>query len=321
MKRFIVYILICSVLILGGCAYQMVLTAPVEEYSDTRLLMDTVCTIRAGGKNPKAAVDAAFARIEEIANKVDYYSDSSEVAAINKAKANRAVSVSEDVFFIIEEAQKISEKTEGAFDITIAPLKDLWNIQQGGPNPPAEEDIKEAQKKVNYKNIILGRENKTVTLSEDDVKIDLGGAAKGYAADCAIDTLKEIDIAYALVDLGGNIYATGKNPSRPDGRWLVGIQKPFAEGSECAETVLIDEGAVVTAGTYQRYFVKEDKVYHHIIDSKTGYPSNSGVESATIVGETALVADCLSTACVVLGEEKGKELADAFGVELIIAEE
>lgn len=315
MKRCIICLSLVFAVMLCGCVMN---TDPVSEYSGTELIMDTVCTVRIGGDNAQEIAKAVFERIRGISEKTDYFSETSEVSKINQAGANVPIEISEDVFNIIKASLEISKLSEGAFDITLAPIKDLWNISGGAHKPPSEKEIESALLSVGYEKIILNEENKTLTKLADDVRIDLGGAAKGYAADCAADVLREYRAAYGIIDLGGNIYAFGKNPSRADGKWLIGIQKPFEKSGEYAETVLIDEGAVVTAGTYQRYFEWDGEKYHHIMNSKTGRPANSGVASASITSHSALLADCVSTACVVLGEEKGRALTDELGFGLII---
>lgn len=315
MKRCIICLSLVFAVVLCGCTTSL---KPVSEHSGTELIMDTVCTVRIGGDNAKEIAKAAFERISEISEKTDYFSETSEVSKINKAEANVPIELSEDVFNIIKTSLEISRLSEGAFDITLAPIKDLWNISGGAHKPPSENEIEGALSSVGYEKIILNEETKTLTKLSDDVRIDLGGAAKGYAADCAVDVLRKNQTAYAIIDLGGNIYAFGKNPSRADGKWLIGIQKPFEKSGEYAETVLIDEGAVVTAGTYQRYFEWDGEKYHHIMNSKTGRPADSGVASASITSQSALFADCVSTACVVLGEEKGRALFEGLGCGLII---
>ncbi|MBQ3573525.1 MAG: FAD:protein FMN transferase [Clostridia bacterium] len=315
MKRCIICFSLVFAVLLCGC---VMTTDPVTEYSGTELIMDTVCTVRIGGDNAQEIAKAVFERIRGISEKTDYFSETSEVSKINQADANVPIELSEDVFNIIKMSLEISRRSEGAFDITLAPIKDLWNISGGAHKPPANEEIEKALSFVGYEKLILNEEDKTLTKTADGVKIDLGGAAKGYAADRAAGVLREYQTAYGIIDLGGNIYAFGKNPSRADGKWLIGIQEPFGKSGEYAETVLIDDGAVVTAGTYQRYFEWDGEKYHHIMSSKTGRPADSGVASASITSQSALLADCVSTACVVLGEEKGRALSEEIGCGLII---
>ncbi len=314
MKRCIICFSLVFAVLLCGCVIN---TDPVSEYSQSELIMDTVCTVRIGGDNAQEISKAVFERIAEISEKTDYFSETSEVSEINQAGANVPIKLSEDVFNIIKASLEISRLSEGAFDITLAPIKDLWNINGGTHKPPTNKEIEMALSSVGYEKLILNEETQTLTKLSDDVKIDLGGAAKGYAADCAADVLRKNQTAYAIIDLGGNIYAFGKNPSRADGKWLIGIQKPFEKSGEYAQTILIDDGAVVTAGTYQRYFEWDGEKYHHIMNSKTGRPADSGVASASITSQSALLADCISTACVVLGEEKGRALSEELGCGLI----
>ena len=315
MKKCIICFSLVLVVILCGCAVSL---KPISEYSGSELIMDTICTVKIGGDNAQEISKAVFDRISEISEKTDYFSETSEVSKINLADANVPIKLSNDVFNIIKMSLEISRRSEGAFDITLAPIKDLWDISGGAHKPPPDGEIEKALSAVGYEKLILNEETKTLTKLSDDVRIDLGGAAKGYAADCAANVLREHQAAYAIIDLGGNIYAFGKNPSRSDGKWLIGIQKPFGKNGEYAQTILIDEGAVVTAGTYQRYFEWDGERYHHIMDSKTGAPSDSGVSSASITSHSALLADCVSTACVVLGEENGRALADELLCGLII---
>ncbi len=311
MKKLIsVLCIVLLIFTLYGCKRQ-------NEYSATKLLMDTVCTIRAGGENARAAVDDAFLTIEKIAAKTDYFSEYSDVLKINRAKKGEVIPVGEHTANILSVALAIAEKSDGAFDITIAPVKDLWDFGSGDHEPPAQNDIKSALQYVGYNGIIFDRENKTVTKTDADIKIDLGGAAKGYAADRAAEVLKAQGVDYAVIDLGGNIYAFGANPDKKSGEWSVGIQKAFGKNGELSQTVEIDEGAVVTAGSYRRYFEWNNKKYHHILDPKTGYPTDSGIDSATVICSSGLIADCLSTACMVLGEEQGRALCDEFPARLI----
>lgn len=311
-----VCILIISLLtvVLSGCSFRWV---KPSEYNETRLLMDTVCTIHAGGDKPEEAVTAAFGRISEVADAADYYSDSSEVSKINNASVGEAVEVSDDIFNILKTALEVSRDSDGAFDITIAPVKDLWNFQGGDHEPPTDAQIKSALSSVGYLKLTLDDENKTVTKSDSNVKIDLGGAAKGYAADCARKVLCDFGIKYAIIDLGGNICVTGKNPSQPDGSWNVGIQKPFSASGELSQTIRVKEGSVVTSGIYQRYFNWNDRLYHHILDPSSGYPSDNGRSSASIITDSSLTADCLATACMVLAPNKADSLATKYNARLI----
>lgn len=286
---------------------------------DTRFLMDTVCSIKIGGEKNilSEAMAAAFDEAYEIAAATDYYSETSDVSKINNAEANVPVSVGAHTAAILSAALDVCEKSKGAFDITVAPVKDIWGFNQGDHQPPQAEEAEAVLEYVDYTAVVLNESNCTVTKLSDNIKIDLGGCAKGYAAECVLEVLKEFDVEYALIDFGGNIVTYGHNPMRKDGKWTVGIQKPFARSGEYAETVTVESSAVVTSGVYQRYFKWNNKMYHHIIDPKTGFPTDNGLASVSIICDSALAADCLSTACVVLGEEEGKRLAEMYKAEAV----
>ncbi len=285
------------------------------EYSETQFLFDTECTVSAGGKNAEAAVNAAFERAAELDALFDYYSDSSIVSEINNASADVEIGIDADTASVLSMANQISEASGGAFDITIAPVKDLWNFS-GEPSVPSSAAIQSALKSVNYNNFTLDSENNFLVKHNTFTRIDLGGIAKGYAADEAAKTLKESGVKYALIDFGGNVVTLGNNPKNKNGIWKIGIQKPFAPTGEYSEIIEVTESAVVTSGIYERNFTENGILYHHILDPKSGYPVENGLSSVTVVHKSSAVADGLATACFVLGEEHGRELAEKFGAEV-----
>ena len=313
-KLFLLILITC--LILTGCN---IMTKP--SYTETQFLLDTVCTIKAGGENSKDAVALAFEKIKEIQSVADFYDEDSTVSKFNRAKKNQPVTLDSHTEEIIKTALEISHKSDGAFDITIAPVKELWNFKGENPSPPEMKLIEEKLPFVGWQKLILDTENHTLSKTEDGVKIDLGGAAKGYAADVAVETLKNAGAEWGILDLGGNIAVFGENPNRKDGNWQIGIQKPYEDSGQYSQTVsLSGGGVVVTSGVYQRYFTYEGRNYHHILNPATGLPADAEAESVSIKGESALVADCLSTACLVLDREKGEALAKSYNTEIIFEE-
>ena len=299
-------------------------TLKLYKLSDTYFIMDTPCTITAGSRDDaslKEAIQKAFNKVCEIESYTDYYLPSSDVSKVNFAKADEAITVSDDTINILQIALDVCEKSNGSFDITIAPLKDIWGFKEEVHTIPTDNDVSTTLSLVDYKNIHIDTENKTVTKKNDLTKIDLGGCAKGYAADKALEILKEHNIEYALIDFGGNILTYGHNPANHNGKWLIGIQKPFSQNGEYSNTISVENKAVVTSGTYQRYFEEKGNIYHHILDPDTGYPTDNGIKSATIISDNALIADCLSTASVVLGEEQAKKLAKEYDSDIYIIDE
>lgn len=289
-----------------------------EGYSREVFLFDTACTVTAYGNDAEQAVDAAIERISEIHRLTDAFSENSVIAKINCAKAGEIVEVGDDIAEILSVAVSVSEKSGGAFEISIAPVVKLWNFDGGG-KVPDELEIAQAMKRAGNGKIIFDGESKTVVKTDDGAAVDLGGAAKGYAGDVAIAVLSEFDVRGAIVDLGGNISCFGSNPNSEDGVWRIGLQKPFAPTGEYDEDNIIEisGGAVVTSGTYQRYFEKDGEIYHHIIDPETGYPAVQEYSGVTIVTDSSLLGDCLATACFVLGKDEGTHLAEEYGAKIL----
>lgn len=308
----ILSIILILVILLGGCSF-----LPRNSYAETQFLLDTVCTIDAGGENAEIAVKAAFDEIGKIQKKVDFYDENSLVSTFNKMDANQEISLDKDTLSIIKTCLDISQASQGAFDITVASITEIWDFKE--KHIPTQKEIEASLENVGYENLVLDETKGTLLKKHKDVKIDLGGAAKGYCADVAVNILKEHGAEYGLINLGGNIVAFGKNPKRKDGTWQIGIKKPFSQGETYEKTVTVEGlGAVVTSGTYERYFYEGDTLYHHIIDPKTGYPADNNISGVTIKTSSALLGDCLSTACLVSGEEKAIELMEKFEGEIII---
>jgi thiamine biosynthesis lipoprotein len=278
--------------------------------------MDTFFIITVYSDNPEAAETAlteAFYEIKKIESELSVYKDDSEVSRLNRKKTIK--SPSEDLKINIEKALHYSYLSDGAFDITVQPILDLYNrsfIEKG--YAPSAKMINGELKKIGYKRIIIkGGEIRI----GDNQRITLGGIAKGYAVEKAVEILKRHNIAMALVDAGGNMRALGK---KPEGAWNVAMADPRDVNNYIA-TIPLDNNAVSTSGDYERYFDDEMK-YHHIINPKTGYSATELI-SVTIVTDNAFDADALSIAVFVLGKEKGMKLIESLpGVEgLIITRE
>lgn len=286
-----------------------------KEYSATEFVLDTSCSVTFYGRNAKEAADAVFAELRRLDDLMSLYKSSSEVSKINAARAGEAVSVSKDTYEVLKTALEICEKSGGAFDITLAPVTMLWGFGSKDEKIPEDKELKSAVSKTGYEKISL-KDGQTVIKSEDGVKIDLGGAAKGYAGDCARKVAKSYGLTGGIIDLGGNIICFGENPKSDDKKWTIGIQIPFEPSGTYEKTVVLDEGAVVTSGIYQRYFELDEKLYHHIIDPKTGYPARRDYKSVTVVLDNSLKADCLATAAYVLDKESAKTLIEQYKGEI-----
>ncbi len=309
-----VFVVVILVTLIAGLYLKSLSDSGKDE--QTEFLFDTYCTITAYSKNAETATRAAFDEIARIHKLTDFFDENSDVSRVNNSKANEKITVDPIVMEILEKALEIAEASGGAFDVTLAPVSMLWKFGEGEPVPPTADEVQAALAIVENGGITIDKKGMTVTKLSDATKIDLGGIAKGFAGDAAAKVLREMGVRAAIVDLGGNITCIGKNPNSKDEKWRIGLQKPFAPTGEYSETVELAAGAVVTSGTYQRYFEYSGERYHHIIDPLTGQPSRQDFDSVTIVGNSSMEADCIATAAYVLGREKGAALAEKYSADI-----
>lgn len=295
-----------AVIFSSGCSLE-------SKYDCEFFAMDTVMTINAYGSKSESAVKAAQNEINRLDKLLSVQKENSEIFKLNQSKK---MTVSEDTLTLITRSKEIYTLTDGAFDISCEPLIREWGFYSGLENKvPSKKAIETALEGVGAEHIKF--ENSTVTLDKNS-SLDLGGIAKGYASHKAAEILKEYGVTSALMSLGGNVRAV---VSKPDGEsWSVAVTDPD-DNSKSIGTLKISDKAVVTSGGYQRYFEENGQTYHHIIDTKTGYPADSGLKSVTIVSDDDALADALSTALFVMGLEKsGKfysENSSLFGAVFI----
>ena len=277
------------------------------------ILMDTIVDVRVDGASSSQLVDEVFSTMGDLEKVFSRFVDESEVSKINR-QAGEWVKVSPLTIDLIELGIEIGDLTQGAFDITIGAVLELWGFGTGVYSVPSEEQLAEALATVDFRQVEVDREQGTVRIPQGTV-LDLGGIAKGFIVDYGTRLLREAKVQRAIVNAGGDISVIGR---RPDGvPWRVGVQDPD-QPSEIRWILPLDDQSVVTSGDYQRYFIYEDQRYHHIIDPRTGYPAR-GLHSVTIVGEDSAVCDALSTAVFVLGWEEGRTLVEKLPeVEAII---
>ncbi len=282
----------------------------IEPVSKTEFLLGTVVTVSLYDDASDEVFTKIFDRLREIESKMTINSENSEVMDINQNAGQDFVKVSDDTFYVIEKGKYFSELSGGRFDISIGPLVKLWNIGTEYASVPSEAEINAKKTLINYKNVILNEEEKSVMLKKTGMIIDLGGIAKGYAADEAIKILKENNVDSAIINLGGNVFAHGKKPNGDS--WRIGIQNPFAPRGNYVGIANIIDKSVVSSGVYERYFEKDGKRYHHILDPETGYPVENNLVSVTIIADKSIDADSLSTSVFSLGLEEGLEFIEKF---------
>lgn len=286
--------------------------------------MDTYMTFSAYGEDAEAALDEAEEEILWLDQLLAAESENSEVAQLNK---NGGGQLSEETAYLIERSLAINEETEGAFEITVYPVKQAWGFTDENYRIPSDAELAKLLQLVGSDQLELDAENKTVTYKKEGMKIDLGGITKGYASSRLADIFMKHDVQ-GMINLGGNVQVYGPKPDGSD--WRVAIQAPerteentlpwlskAASGSavlaglDYIGVLETNNQAVITSGGYERYFEKDGVYYHHIIDPKTGYPSDADLVSVTIVSEDGTLADGLSTSMFVLGLDKASEIWSA----------
>ena len=262
------------------------------------------------------AVLQAFQEMKRIETLMSSWIDSSDVTRINRSAGKEWVKVSPETMEVIKKAKEISELSEGAFDITVAPLVDLWRKAREKKTPPSMEDVKGKLDLVNFKNIGIDPKGR-VFLKKEGMAIDLGGIAKGHAVDKAFNVLRSLGYNNLIVNAGGDLRAGGTKNNQP---WSIGIQNP-REPQKILTRIPLSDVAVATSGDYQKFFIYQGKQYHHILNPKDGFPTE-GCQSVTIVTKNCITADGLATAIFVLGPEKGYALCQKLdGVDCLIVYE
>ncbi len=292
-------ILILIIPVLGGCS------SPIknESLSMTGLYFDTVVQIQVWG--------ADRAVLDECENICGHYEqllsptiETSEVSRINRAQG-APVTVSDETAELIRLGIEYGELSEGKFDITVASATDLWNFRDNKEKElPGPDELAEAVSHIDYHCIQI--DGTTVTLTDPKAKIDLGGIAKGYIADKLKEYLKDQGVEHALINLGGNMLALG---GRADGSdFQIGLQEPFAADGTVLTSLSVSDRSVVSSGNYERYFEKDGVIYHHILDPDTGYPIQNDLYQVTVISDSSVQGDALSTTCYALGLEEGMKL-------------
>ena len=221
--------------------------------------------------------------------------------------------ISEDLAALLSEGLDITRESNGAFDIAIAPLTSLWDFTAEDPKVTDDSDIQKALPLCSSDGVTINGQD--ISLPSDDIQFDVGAIAKGYIADRLKDFLVKKGVKSTIINLGGNVLCIG---SKPDGTpFKIGIQKPFADRNETEAVMDITGKSVVSSGIYERCFKQDGKLYHHILNPKTGYPYDNGLISVTIISDQSVDGDALSTTCFALGLEDGLKFAEKKGVQAV----
>ncbi len=305
-KLILLLVIVLFASILFGC------TGADGKATSQIFALDTVIDITAYGVNAEKAVDAAKAEIYRLEGLLSVTDKDSDIYRINASQGN-SVEINEETYELIKKSLRLSEETEGNFDISLYNVIKLWGFTTGKYRVPDDDEIHSTVKNTGSDKITLEGSNR-ITVSQGTT-LDLGGIAKGYIADKAVEAMKSAGAQYGLISLGGNIRTFGEKPAGE--KWRVGIRHPEDKGYFM--TISTEEGSVITSGAYQRYFTQDGITYHHIIDPKTGKPSQSDAVSVTIIGSDGAVCDGLSTAIFIGGTDYADRLYQKLsGFEYVI---
>ncbi len=297
-----------TVLAVASCAG----TGEKEPVTSSEFLLGTTCVITIldweKEADPQDAITLAFEKIQSMENLLSVNIDTSDISSINRSGLS-GFTPDPMVLDVLNQALDIAGFSDGRFDPSIGRLVALWGIGTDHAAVPEEKDLEEALSTIDYKKIEISDTGR-VSLLNPGASLDLGGIAKGYAADIVRDSLRSSGIRSAIINLGGNVLVMGKKASGDP--WRIGIQDPREPRGEYLGIIEVSEKAIVTSGVYERFFVEDGVHYHHILDTETGYPVQNGVISTSIIHARSVQADGLSTALFALGVEEGMTLANTL---------
>ena len=301
------------VLLLTGCsAHQKVI-------SGNTFGLDTLVEIKLYQypfKDRDTLIDDTFDQMDQLENTLSMHIEGSDIDRLNQSAGVAPVQVSELTYRVLKDSLFFSGKTDGLFDITTGPLIDLWAIDPPDGHYPSQAELDATLPLIDYHKIKFLDDNQ-IELADEGMIINLGAIAKGTIADELKAYLMSRGVTSALINLGGNVLTLG---SKPDGSsFVIGIQDPNSARGDYLLSIHIDDESVVSSGDYERYFEYEGKIYHHILNPKTGFPAQTNIKQVTIVTANSQKADGLSTSVLLLGVQKGIQLVESLeGVEAIL---
>ena len=293
-------ILFLAMIPLTGCSNQ-------NPISKTGFYFDTVITITLYDKNQENLLDECFAMADRYEHLFSATLPDSDISRINAAEGE-PVTVSDETIELLEKGITYGDLSEGRFDITIGALSTLWNFSENSGNIPDQVDIDQALQTVDYHEIQI--DGNTVTVTNPDTRIDLGGIAKGYIADRMKEYLGKQGVTCGIINLGGNVLVIG---SKTDGTaYTIGIQKPFADTGTAIASLKIANQSLVSSGVYERYFQIDNNIYHHILDTNTGYPYDNDLLGVSILCDSSVDGDALSTTAFSMGLSHGLDFIESL---------
>ena len=303
----LIIIFACALLLLSSCQ-----SVPVT-LSDNTFALDTIIQVKLYYPSERLSddtlIDRTFSLIRELENTLSVHIDGSDLYNIKENAGLNPVTVSSVTYSVIQESLKYSQLTNGLFDVTAGPLIDLWAIDPPYGHVPTEDELNDVLKLIDYNKIDFMSDSQ-IYLEDSGMIINLGAIAKGTIADEAKSFLLQNGVASAFINLGGNVLLIGSKPDGSD--FSIGIQNPFDDRGTYLMAVALSDKAIVSSGDYERYFEYDGVIYHHILNTKTGYPADTNIKQVSIIAPNSQMADALSTSVLLLGIEKGLELIKTF---------
>ena len=282
-------------------------------YECTNYGMGTYIQQTVYGKNRETAAADAAKSIGELENLISWRIEDSDVAKLNDTAGTDWTEIDARTLSVLKTSLDVAQKSGGAFDPTILPITSLWDFGGDNQHVPSEEEIEKFLPYVNYQNLRLDESASTASLKDHFTAIDLGGIGKGAACDAAVEAYRKAGAGSAVIAVGGSIGVYGTKADRTP--WHIAVRDPQSSDENAAAMGQIDltEGFVSTSGTYEKQFTENGVPYHHLLNPKTGYPENNGLVSVTVTAKNGALSDALSTACFILGIEKGEALLQEYG--------
>lgn len=303
-------LLLCFLLLLSaaGCGQEE------ELPSKSNFLLDTLVTITLYDDSDPAVLELAFDEIARLENLLSVEKEGSDLDRLAKAAGKEWVEIAPETEEVLRQAKEYYTLSQGHFDVTAGPLIDLWGIHNGEGHYPTQEELAEVLPLISSDDLLV--EEGRAYLTREGMKANLGAIAKGYIADKVKELMVEQGVERAVLDLGRNVLLIGGKSE--DAGFLIGVQDPSQEQGNYLATLQVSGKSIVTSGTYERYFTYDGKQYHHILDPFTGFPADNGLTSVTILSDSSVQGDALSTTCLLLGLEDGLALVENLeGVEAL----
>ena len=311
MKRAAITVL-ALVLLATGCSK----TKTVQKTESIMGTDVTITVVARSYEEGETAIEMGMAELRRLDAMMSLYKDDSEITRVNLAAGKKPVKVSPEMIEVVEHAAEISKLSGGVFDVTIGPLVVLWQMRLKEGKTPTDEEIARVRPLVNYRDVVIDKKASTIFLKKPGMIMDFGGM-KGYTADRVANLFKKRGINNAIIAVAGDIWVLGH---REDGNpWRIGVQHPREHDKTLAVLDLSDK-YISTSGDYERFVIKENKRYHHIIDPRTGKPSK-GTISATLIGDEGAIIDPLAKVPFILGPDAGMNIVRRLGAEAIIVDE